>query len=134
MNPTPTTVVMTLAAKVNLKLALAVRLNPVIFYTFVRSYGHEDAYMQIDIPGQTIKGNYTLGVTNQHTPLQNLTTWEAFVNQTVFQKETALSLYGSTDAYLGVLKSHVILDKDVMIPSGFSKTMGLVLHDSKLTQ
>ncbi|CAG8185366.1 unnamed protein product [Penicillium olsonii] len=127
MNPTPTTVVMTLAAKVNLKLALAVRLNPVIFYTFVRSYGHEDAYMQIDIPGQTIKGNYTLGVTNQHTPLQNLTTWEAFVNQTVFQKETALSLYGSTDAYLGVLKSHVVLDKDVMIPTlnkfeGFSIT------------
>lgn len=110
---------MTLAAKVNLKLALGVRLDPVIFYTFVRSYGHENAWAAIDIPGQTIKGNYTLGVDNQHTPLLNLTTWETFVHQTVFQKETALSLYGVTNGYLGVLKSHIVLNKDVVIPSGF---------------
>lgn len=123
LNPTPTTVEMTLAAKVDLKLALGVRLDPVIFYAFARSYGHENSYLQIDIPGQTIKGNYTLGVANQHTPLLNLTTWETFVHQTVFQKETALSLYGVTNGYLGVLKSHIVLNKDVMIPSesrGFS--------------
>ncbi|KAJ5342907.1 hypothetical protein N7541_012031 [Penicillium brevicompactum] len=134
MSPTPTTVEMTLAAKVNLKLALGVRLDPVIFYTFVRSYGHEDAWGAINIPGQTIKGNYTLGVDNQHTPLLNLTTWEAFVNQTVFQKETALSLYGVTDGYLGVLKSHIVLNKDVVIPSGFSlnRFEGFFIADSTL--
>jgi hypothetical protein len=119
LNPTPNSVEMTLAAKVDLKLALGVRLDPVVFYTFVRSYGHESPWGGIDIPGQTIKGNYTLAVNNQHTPLLNLTTWNAFVNQTVFQKETALSLYGVTNGYLGVLKSHITLDKDVMIPSKF---------------
>ncbi|CAG8251637.1 unnamed protein product [Penicillium salamii] len=131
LNPTPTTVEMTLAAKVNLKLALGVRLDPVIFYTFVRSYGHENSYLQIDIPGQTIKGNYTLGVANQHTPLLNLTTWETFVHQTVFQKETALSLYGVTNGYLGVLKSHIVLNKDVMIPT-LNKFEGFFIADSTL--
>ncbi|CAG8243128.1 unnamed protein product [Penicillium salamii] len=131
LNPTPTTVEMTLAAKVNLKLALGVRLDPVIFYAFVRSYGHENSYLQIDIPGQTIKGNYTLGVANQHTPLLNLTTWETFVHQTVFQKETALSLYGVTNGYLGVLKSHIVLNKDVMIPS-LNKFEGFFIADSTL--
>jgi hypothetical protein len=119
MNPTPTTIELTLAAKVDLKLALDVRLDPVVFYTFVRSYGHENSWGGIDIPGQTIRGNYTLAVNDQHTPLLNLTTWGAFVNQTVFQKETALSLYGVTNAYLGMLKSHVTLNKDVMIPGKF---------------
>ncbi|KAJ5876370.1 uncharacterized protein N7529_001954 [Penicillium soppii] len=131
MNPTPTTVEMTLAAKVDLKLALGVRLDPVVFYTFVRSYGHESPWGGIDIPGQTIKGNYTLAVNNQHTPLLNLTTWTAFVNQTVFQKETALSLYGVTDAYLGVLKSHVTLNKDVIIPT-LNKFEGFFIADSTL--
>lgn len=117
MHPTPDTVRMTLEAKVNLKLALGVRLDPVVFYTFVRSYGHENAWAGIEIPGQTIKGNYSLGVTDQLTPILNLTTWESFVHQAVFQKETALSLYGVTNGYLGVLKNHITLDKDVVIPS-----------------
>ena len=119
MHPTTDTVRMTLEAKVNLKLALGVRLDPVVFYTFVRSAGHENAYAGIEIPGQTIKGNYSLGVTDQLTPILNMTSWETFVGQTVFQKETALSLYGVTTGYLGVLKNHIVLDKDVVIPSEY---------------
>ncbi|KAJ5424496.1 Protein of unknown function DUF3712 [Penicillium cf. griseofulvum] len=117
MHPTPDTVRMTLEAKVNLKLALGVRLDPVVFYTFVRSSGHENAYAGIKIPGQTIKGNYSLGVTDQLTPILNRTSWETFVRQAVFQKETALSLYGVTTGYLGVLKNHIVLDKDVVMPT-----------------
>ncbi|KAJ6140378.1 hypothetical protein N7471_006864 [Penicillium samsonianum] len=117
MHPTADTVRMTLEAKVNLKIALGVRLDPVVFYIFVRSIGHENAYAGIEIPGQTIKGNYSLGVTDQLTPILNMTSWETFVNQTVFQKETALSLYGVTTGYLGVLKNHITLDKDVAMPT-----------------
>lgn len=120
MQPTPDTVQMTLAAKVDLKIALGVRIEPVKFYTFVRKYGHEHSWGAIDIPGQTIKGNYTLGVNNQHTPILNSTTWQAFVHDTVFKKETTLSLYGVTYGYLGVLKNHITMDKDVVIPCGFS--------------
>lgn len=117
MHPTADTVRMTLEAKVNLKLALGVRLDPVVFYAFVRSAGHENAYAGIEIPGQTIKGNYSLKVTDQLTPILNMTSWETFVSQAVSQKETALSLHGVTVGYLGVLKNHIILDKDVVMPS-----------------
>jgi hypothetical protein len=116
MQPTPDTVQMTLAAKVDLKIALGVRIEPVKFYTFVRKYGHENAWGAIDIPGQTIKGNYTLGVNNQNTPILNSTTWQSIVHDTVFKKETILSLYGVTYGYLGVLKNHITMDKDVVIP------------------
>ncbi|KAJ5251171.1 hypothetical protein N7489_001581 [Penicillium chrysogenum] len=129
MHPTTDTVRMTLEAKVNLKLALGVRLDPVVFYTFVRSAGHENAYAGIEIPGQTIKGNYSLGVTDQLTPILNMTSWETFVGQTVFQKETALSLYGVTTGYLGVLKNHIVLDKDVVIPT-LNKFEGFSIADS----
>ncbi|KAK4866769.1 hypothetical protein LT330_007932 [Penicillium expansum] len=129
MHPTADTVRMTLEAKVNLKLALGVRLDPVVFYTFVRSTGHENAYAGIEIPGQTIKGNYSLGVTDQLTPILNMTSWETFVSQAVFQKETALSLYGATTGYLGVLKNHIILDKDVAMPT-LNKFAGFSIANS----
>ncbi|KAJ5951618.1 uncharacterized protein N7479_010031 [Penicillium vulpinum] len=129
MHPTADTVRMTLETKVNLKLALGVRLDPVVFYTFVRSSGHENAYAGIEIPGQTIKGNYSLGVTDQLTPILNMTSWETFVSQVVHQKGTALSLYGKTTGYLGVLKSHIILDKYVVIPT-LNKFKGFSLADS----
>ncbi|KAJ6032827.1 uncharacterized protein N7446_008879 [Penicillium canescens] len=131
MQPTPDTVQMTLAAKVDLKIALGVRIEPVKFYTFVRKYGHENAWGAIDIPGQTIKGNYTLGVNKQHTPILNSTTWQAFVHDTVFKKETTLSLYGVTYGYLGVLKNHITMDKEVVIPS-LNKFDGLSIADSTL--
>ncbi|CAI7596966.1 unnamed protein product [Penicillium glandicola] len=131
MHPTPETIRMTLEAKVDLKLAMGVRLDPVIFYTFVRSAGHENAYAGIEIPGQTIKGNYSLEVTDQLTPILNMTSWETFVSQAVFQKETALSLYGVTTGYLGVLKNHIVLDKDVVIPT-LNKFEGFSISDSTL--
>ncbi|KAJ5927654.1 hypothetical protein N7516_009427 [Penicillium verrucosum] len=129
MHPTADTVRMTLEAKVNLKLAMGVRLDPVVFYAFVRSAGHKNAYAGIEIPGQTIKGNYSLGVTDQLTPILNMTSWETFVTQAVSQKETALSLYGATTGYLGVLKNHIVLDKDVPIPT-LNKFAGFSIANS----
>ncbi|KZN89015.1 hypothetical protein EN45_076080 [Penicillium chrysogenum] len=58
-----------------------------------------------------------------------MTSWETFVGQTVFQKETALSLYGVTTGYLGVLKNHIVLDKDVVIPT-LNKFEGFSIADS----
>ncbi|CAI7578426.1 unnamed protein product [Penicillium discolor] len=129
MHPTADTVRMTLEAKVNLKLAIGVRLDPVVFYAFVRSAGHTNAYAGIEIPRQTIKGNYSLGVSDQLTPILNMTSWETFVSQAVFQKETALSLYGVTTGYLGVLKNHIVLDKDVAIPT-LNKFAGFSIANS----
>lgn len=118
--PKPDSVILTLQAKVNLKLAVPARIEAVTFHLFERQYGVGDAYADVAIPGQTIKGNHTLGATDQFTPLQNMTAWEKFVEQVVFQEKTTLSLKGETNAYLGVLKSHVKLDKDITSPSKFA--------------
>lgn len=46
-----------------------------------------------------------------------MTGWVEFVRQVVFQEETSLSLYAPTTAYLGVLKSNVIMNKAIVTPS-----------------
>jgi hypothetical protein len=51
-----------------------------------------------------------------------LTTWEEYVYNVVFEKETPLSVRGVTNSYLGVLKSKVTMDKDIMSPGKPKKT------------
>ena len=84
---------------------------------FHREYGVGSTYADIAVPGQTVKGNHTLGAVEQFTPLLNMTGWEKFVQQAVTQEKTTVSLKGETDAFLGKLKTHVKLDKDVVAPS-----------------
>lgn len=117
VQPKADSVILTLQANVDLKLALPVRIEPVTLYLFEREYGHDNPYAAVNIPGSNIKGNYTLGVSDQFTPIQNQTVWEKFVKQVVFQEKTSLAMYGKMTAYLGVLKSHVTMDKDVVAPS-----------------
>lgn len=118
LQPKPDSVILTLESKVDLKLALPARIDPLAFHLFIRKdgYGADYPYANLPIPGQTIKGNYTLGVNENFTPILNQTSWKEFVREIVFQKETTLALKGVTNAYLGVLKSHVTLNKDVTVP------------------
>lgn len=108
---------MTLETKVDLKLAIPARIENLTLALFERAYGVNDAYATITIPGQTIKGNHSMGVTDQYTPLQNMTAWEDFVHQVVFDEKASLAIAGQTNAYLGVLKSHVNLNKNIVTPS-----------------
>lgn len=116
--PRPDSVIMTLQSKVDLHLLLAARIEPLEFHLFNRKpgFGSDYPYANVPIPGATIKGNYSLGVNDVYTPILNMTSWDEFVREIVFQKETTLSLKGVTNAYLGILKSHVHLNKDVKAP------------------
>lgn len=107
---------LTLETKVDLKIALAARIEPLTLSLFQRDYGVDEAYADIDIAGQTIKGNHSLGIDNVHTPILNQKSWKEFVRQVVFQESVSLALDGWTHAYLGVLKSHVHMDKNVVTP------------------
>ncbi|KAJ5880598.1 uncharacterized protein N7473_011651 [Penicillium subrubescens] len=129
--PKADSIILTLQANVNLKLAIPVRIEPVTLYLFEREYGHDNPYAAVNIPGSTIKGNYTLGVSDQFTPIQNQTVWEKFVKQVLFQEETSLAMYGKMTAYLGVLKSHVTMDKDVVAPT-LNKFAGFSMSDATL--
>ncbi|KAK4861820.1 hypothetical protein LT330_003855 [Penicillium expansum] len=116
LNPRPDKIQLTLLSALNLKIALPVRIEPITLNLFVRDAGADNAWGQANIDGKVIRGNTTLGVTKVETPLTNLTTWSEYVKNVVFQKETALSVRGVTNSYLGVLKSKVTMDKDIMSP------------------
>lgn len=116
MQPLPNSIQLTLQSALDLKIALPVHIEPVKLDLFLRGRGASNAWGEATIPGMTIKGNTTLGVTDTHTPLQNLTTWVNYVHSVVFQKESTLSVKGTTNSYLGVLKSKVTLNKDVRSP------------------
>ena len=117
MQPKPDSIVLTLQSALDLKIALDVRIEPITLNLFIRDTGADNAWGQADIPGMVIRGNTTLGATDQPTPLLNTTTWTNYVHDVVFKKESALSVKGTTNSYLGVLKSKVTMDKDIVSPS-----------------
>ncbi|KAJ5917866.1 hypothetical protein N7454_010241 [Penicillium verhagenii] len=127
MQPLPNTIQLTLQSALDLKIALPVRIDPMELSLFVRGNGAENPWGVANLTGMTIRGNTTLGVTDQHTPISNATTWTDYVREVVFNKDTALSIKGTTDSFLGVLKSKVTMNKDVTSPTldsfkGFSIT------------
>lgn len=117
MQPRPDSIQLTLESALDLKVALDVRIEPIDLALFVRDSGAGEPWGKAHIDGKVIKGNTTLGTKSTHTPLINETTWYNYVRQVIFQKETALSVRGTTNSYLGVLKSKVTMDKDIVSPS-----------------
>ncbi|PLN86851.1 hypothetical protein BDW42DRAFT_198335 [Aspergillus taichungensis] len=131
LQPKPDSVQLTMKASIDLKVAVPVRIEAVTFDLFQPDLGHDRPYAALDLPGQTIKGNYTLGVSDRFTPIQDTEAWVEFVRQVVFQEKTSLSLYAPTTAYLGVLKSNVIMNKAIVTP-GLNKFKGLAISDATL--
>jgi hypothetical protein len=116
LNPRPNMISLTLESALDLKIALPVRIEPITLDLFVRDAGASNAWADTTIAGKVIKGNSTLGVSKVETPLTNLTTWVDYVHHVVNDKETPLSVRGVTNSYLGVLKSKVTMDKDIISP------------------
>jgi hypothetical protein len=116
MQPRPDSIQLTLQSTLDLKIALAVRIDPITLTLFNRDTGADNPWANISIEGQTMKGDAALGVNDQHTPITNVTVWTNYVHDVVFQRRSTVSLRGSTNAYLGKLKSRVTMDKDVVSP------------------
>lgn len=108
---------LTLQSALDLHVAIPVRIEPISLGLFLRDTGASHPWSKAEIPGLTIRGNTTLGVDSQDSPLLNQTVWTDYVHDVVFKKESTLSVHGSTNSYLGVLKSHVTMDKDITSPS-----------------
>ncbi|KAJ5692736.1 hypothetical protein N7462_002159 [Penicillium macrosclerotiorum] len=131
MQPRPDSIKLTLQSALDLKVLLHVRIEPITLDLFVRDTGANNPWATIDLPGMMIVGNTTLGVSDQHTPLINETIWTNYVHDVVFKNESALSVKGSTNSYLGVLKSHVTMDKDIKSQT-LGKFAGFSISDSTL--
>ncbi|KAJ5965789.1 hypothetical protein N7481_012503 [Penicillium waksmanii] len=131
LNPQPDSIQLTLQSALNLKIALPVRIDPITLDLFVRDDGADKPWANVTIPSMTVKGNTTLGVEDVYRPLINQDTWVDYVHSVVFNKESTLSLKGTTNSYLGVLKSKVTMDKDVTSPT-LDSFKEFALTDSQL--
>jgi hypothetical protein len=123
LNPRPDRIQLTLQSALDLKIALPVRIEPITLDLFVRDAGPENKWGTASLDGMVVKGNTTLGVSDVETPLTNLTTWVEYVHNVVFKETTPLSIRGTTNSYLGVLKSPVTMDKDVVSPGMSTPSM-----------
>jgi hypothetical protein len=95
-----------------LPIGLPVRIDPITLDLYNRDQPGNSTFAKLYLPGTTIKGNTTMGVTNQFTPL-NVDQWTKYVHNVVFMAHGPLSLKGTTTSYLGKLKSRVTMDKTI---------------------
>ncbi|THC91009.1 hypothetical protein EYZ11_009517 [Aspergillus tanneri] len=69
-------------------------------------------YLKVYNDAIVVRGNTTIGVQNQSSPV-NPEPWKYYLHNVVFQSHAPLSAFGETNIYLGRLKSHVSLVKDL---------------------
>ncbi|KAJ5593976.1 uncharacterized protein N7459_000184 [Penicillium hispanicum] len=131
MQPKPDSIMLTLKSALDLKIALNVRIDPLTLDLFNRDTGVDNAWGKAGVPGTVVKGNTTLGTDDQPTPLLNVTTWTDYVHDVVFQEKSGLSVKGTTHSYLGVLKSKVTMNKDIISPT-LNQFKGFTISDSSL--
>ncbi|KAE8339569.1 hypothetical protein BDV24DRAFT_176039 [Aspergillus arachidicola] len=126
MQPRPDSIMLSLKTALKLPIGVPVRIDPIAISLFNRKETGNGTWAKVYLDGATIDGNTTLAVSNQFTPL-NVEQWKEYVHSVVFEKNAPLSLHGKTTAYLGKLKNHVTMDKDVkqnsMFNDPFSKSI-----------
>ncbi|KAL4874464.1 hypothetical protein BJY04DRAFT_13281 [Aspergillus karnatakaensis] len=112
LEPRPDSILLTLEAALDLPIALPVRMDPLTLAVYNKNVEGNDTIFYGNIAGATIDGNTTLGFKDAHTPV-NVPLWTEYAKQVVFEKNAPLPVKGSTNAYLGILKNHVTVDKNI---------------------
>ncbi|KAB8072660.1 hypothetical protein BDV29DRAFT_202211 [Aspergillus leporis] len=112
MQPRPDSIMLSLKTALKLPIGVPVRIDPMAVSLFNRKQEGNGTWAIVYLDGATITGNTTLGTDNQFTPL-NVEQWKNYVHSVVFEKHAPLSVHGKTRAFLGKLKNHVTMDKDI---------------------
>lgn len=112
MQPRVDSMTLSLHSALDLPLSLPVRIEPLLLSIYKHDIQGNDTIFKANIDGSIIDGNTTLGFENVSTPV-NVPLWTDYVHQVVFRPHAPLPVKGETNAYLGVLKSHVKVDKDI---------------------
>ncbi|KAL2814477.1 hypothetical protein BJX63DRAFT_392386 [Aspergillus granulosus] len=110
--PHPASAIITLEAALDLPIALPVRIEPLVLEVYDKEKDGNNTIFSAPIDGTVIDGNTTLGVQNRFTPL-NVPLWTEYVDRVVVERNAPLTVRASTNAYLGILKCPVTLDKAI---------------------
>lgn len=119
MEPRPDSVLLSLESKLNLHVLLHVRTQPIPLQLYINTIGPQYPWGNVTIPAGMIVGNQSLGVKDSYTKFENQSTWVQFVHNVVYEKDAALSLKGQANAFIGVLKNHVHMQKTIRSPCKF---------------
>ncbi|RDW93788.1 DUF3712 domain-containing protein [Aspergillus mulundensis] len=112
LEPRPDSILLTLEAALDLPISLPVRIDPFLLSIYNQDVEGNNTIFSSELAGTVIDGNTTLGVESVHTPV-DVKLWTDYVHKVVFTPHAPLPVKGETNAYLGKLKSHVKLDKNI---------------------
>ncbi|RAH80637.1 hypothetical protein BO86DRAFT_433035 [Aspergillus japonicus CBS 114.51] len=112
LQPRPDSMMLRIDSALNLPLKIPVRIDPITMDLFNRDRPANNTWGKAYLPSARIYGNTTLATNSTLTPL-NVTEWTEYVRSVVFESHAPLSVRGSTTAYIGKLKSHVTMNKDI---------------------
>jgi Protein of unknown function (DUF3712) len=113
-HPTTDNARLSLQASIKLPTPLSVHLDPVPLSLFMNDgTANIVPYTSIVIPKSDLRGNTTLAFADQLVQILDKNIFAEFVNRVLFSKTFMLSVKGSTNAYVGKLKAHINLEKNI---------------------
>lgn len=115
MNPNPDSVEYSLIASLKVPGGVTVDLKPINLSLYTHEKGRNDPYIQVSLPEYHLKGKTTVKITNQTATILDQDQFTEFLNEAVGAENFTMSAYGTTAAYLGVLKADITLNKNVKL-------------------
>ncbi|UDD60979.1 hypothetical protein AFCA_008364 [Aspergillus flavus] len=112
MQPRPESVLLSIQTALRLGVNVPVRLDPNVLHLFNNDQPGNSTYLKVYNDAIVIHGNASIGVQNQPSPI-NPDPWKHYIRSVVFEPHAPLSAFGTTNIYLGKLKSHISLKKDL---------------------
>ncbi|KNG81342.1 hypothetical protein ANOM_010345, partial [Aspergillus nomiae NRRL 13137] len=112
MQPRPESVLLSIQTALKLPVNVPVRLDPNVLHLFNNDEPGNSTYLKVYNDALEIQGTASIGVQNQPSPV-NPGPWKHYVRSVVFEPHAPLSAFGNTNIYLGKLKSHISLKKDL---------------------
>ncbi|KAI1823915.1 hypothetical protein F4861DRAFT_508234 [Xylaria intraflava] len=109
---------LTISLKTSLTVpsGLSIRLSPLQLHLYNKNTSQQTPFLEIPIAGQQIQGKTNISITDETVRVANLPELNKWLRTLFLQTTTQLSVKGTTNAYLGVLKNPITLDKTIEIP------------------
>lgn len=113
-NPNAKNILLSLTASIKLPTPLHVRIDPVPLNLYIKN-GSEDSvpYTSFVLPENKLVGNTTLQFEDQQAQILDEKVFAQFVQNAIFSENFVLSVTGQTDVFVGKLKAHIHLTKDI---------------------
>lgn len=112
MQPRPSSIMLSFKSSLKLPVGIPVWIEPFSLDIINRDVPGNNTWAKAYLPETDVKGSAIIGIKNQHTDL-NLEQWLHYINNAIFAANTPLSVKGTIDSFIGKLKAHISIDKDI---------------------